>query len=120
MSTAREDDELIEAVRFPCAKPGEGHAFREFARRHGDFAIVACAAVASAQGTRLAVGGVADRPTAQDFGTLEGAALDDALQRLRRRARGARRPPRHRATSAATWCASSAAPTIEEARACRA
>ena len=80
MSTAREDDELIEAVRFPCAKPGEGHAFREFARRHGDFAIVACAAVATAQGTRLAIGGVADRPTAQDFGTLDGSALDDALQ----------------------------------------
>jgi 2-furoyl-CoA dehydrogenase FAD binding subunit len=80
MSTTREDDELIEAVRFPCAKPGEGHAFREFARRHGDFAIVACAAVATAQGTRLAVGGVADRPSAHDFGTLEGAALGDALQ----------------------------------------
>ena len=80
MSTTREDDELIEAVLFPCAKPGEGHAFHEFARRHGDFAIVACAAVATAQGTRLAIGGVADRPTAQDFGTLEGATLHDALQ----------------------------------------
>jgi len=79
MSTAREDDELIEAVRFPCAQPGEGHAFREFARRHGDFAIVACAAVATAEGTRLAVGGVADRAIAHDFGTLDGADLDDAL-----------------------------------------
>ena len=57
MSTARDDDELIEAVRFPCAQPGEGHAFREFARRHGDFAIVACAAVADrdkARGSRSA------------------------------------------------------------------
>jgi 2-furoyl-CoA dehydrogenase FAD binding subunit len=80
MSTAREDDELIEAVRFPCAKPGEGYAFREFARRHGDFAIVACAAIATAQGARLAIGGVADRPTARDFGSLEGPALDDALR----------------------------------------
>jgi 2-furoyl-CoA dehydrogenase FAD binding subunit len=79
MSTAREDDELIEAVRFPCAKPGEGYAFREFARRHGDFAIVACAAIATAQGARLAIGGVADRPAARDFGSLEGRALDDAL-----------------------------------------
>ena len=79
MSTAREDDELIEAVHFPCARSGEGHAFREFARRHGDFAIVACAAVAAAQGTRLAVGGVADRPTGRDFGNLEGASLDEAL-----------------------------------------
>ena len=50
MSTARTDDELIEAVRFPCRAPGQGYAFSEFARRHGDFAIVACAAVADATG----------------------------------------------------------------------
>jgi 2-furoyl-CoA dehydrogenase FAD binding subunit len=79
MSTARTDDELIEAVRFPCRQPGQGHAFREFARRHGDFAIVACAAVADAKSMRLAIGGVADRPTARDFGTLDGSDLDDAL-----------------------------------------
>jgi 2-furoyl-CoA dehydrogenase FAD binding subunit len=79
MSTAREDDELIEAVRFPCAAPGTGHAFQEFARRHGDFAIVACAAVAGSASARLAVAGVADRPTARDFGTLDGSELDDAL-----------------------------------------
>jgi 2-furoyl-CoA dehydrogenase FAD binding subunit len=80
MSTTRNDDELIEAVRFPCAQPGQGHAFREFARRHGDFAIVACAAVAHAEGTKLAIGGVADRQAAQDFGALEGRELDEALQ----------------------------------------
>ena len=28
---------------------------------------------------RLAVGGVADRPIAQDFGNLDGSTLDDAL-----------------------------------------
>jgi 2-furoyl-CoA dehydrogenase FAD binding subunit len=79
MSTDRADDELIEAVHFPCSAPGDGHAFHEFARRHGDFAIVACAAVANAQGARLAIGGVATRPTIRDFGQLDGAALDDAL-----------------------------------------
>ena len=79
MSTARADDELIEAVRFPCRRTGEGYAFQEFARRHGDFAIVACSAVADAKGARLAVGGVADRPIAHEFGTLTGDALDDAL-----------------------------------------
>jgi 2-furoyl-CoA dehydrogenase FAD binding subunit len=79
MSTARRDDELIAAVRFPARKPGQGFAFREFARRHGDFAIVACAAVADANTARLAVGGVADRPVAQDFGALDGRALGDAL-----------------------------------------
>lgn len=79
MSTARDNDELIEAVSFPKAKAGHGYAFNEFGRRHGDFAIVACAVVASADNTTLAVGGVADHPTARDFGTLDGSALDDAL-----------------------------------------
>jgi 2-furoyl-CoA dehydrogenase FAD binding subunit len=79
MSTARRDDEVIEAVRFPCRQPGYGYAFREFARRHGDFAIVACAAIAHEHGARLAVGGVADRPTARDFAMLDGDALADAL-----------------------------------------
>jgi 2-furoyl-CoA dehydrogenase FAD binding subunit len=75
MSTARNDDELIESVSFPCRGEGEGFAFREFARRHGDFAIVACAAVASAKSVRLAVGGVADRPVVCDLGE----ASDDAI-----------------------------------------
>jgi 2-furoyl-CoA dehydrogenase FAD binding subunit len=66
-------------VRFPCRRSGQGYAFREFARRHGDFAIVACAAIADDNGARLAIGGVADRPTARDFGSLEGAELDEAL-----------------------------------------
>jgi 2-furoyl-CoA dehydrogenase FAD binding subunit len=79
MSTARADDELIEAVHFPKAPRGHGYAFREFGRRHGDFAIVACAAIASAERTRLAIGGVADCPAARDFATLDGSALDDAL-----------------------------------------
>ena len=79
MSTTRADDELVEAVLFPRRRPGAGYAFREFAQRPGDFAIVACAAVADANGSRLAVGGVADRPIARDFGTAGGTALDDAL-----------------------------------------
>ena len=79
MSTTRADDELIEAVTIPTRRPGQGCAFREFGRRHGDFAIVACAAVADADGMRLAVGGVADRPVARDFGTIDGPALEQAL-----------------------------------------
>jgi 2-furoyl-CoA dehydrogenase FAD binding subunit len=82
MSTACAEDELIESISIPARRPGEGFAFREFGRRHGDFAIVACAAIASEEGTRLAVGGVADRPIARDFSTLEGSALDEALDQL--------------------------------------
>jgi len=78
MATDRDDDELIEAVEFPTSN-GNRCAFREVARRHGDFAIVACAAVATDRGVRLAVGGVADTPIAHDFEALEGSALTDAL-----------------------------------------
>jgi 2-furoyl-CoA dehydrogenase FAD binding subunit len=79
MSTARNDDEMIEAVEVPCRALGHGYAFWEFGRRHGDFAIVACAAVAHADGVRLAIGGVADCPAVRDYPDLTGSALDDAL-----------------------------------------
>jgi 2-furoyl-CoA dehydrogenase FAD binding subunit len=79
MATNREDDEFIEAVAFPKRRAGTGYAFVEVGRRHGDFAIVACAAVVDAKRMRLAVSGIADRPTARDFPLLEGSALDDAL-----------------------------------------
>jgi 2-furoyl-CoA dehydrogenase FAD binding subunit len=77
MATGRGDDELIEAVSFPVS--AARCAFREVARRHGDFAIVACAAVAKDNGVRLAVGGVADVPMVRDLPRLDGSALDDAL-----------------------------------------
>jgi 2-furoyl-CoA dehydrogenase FAD binding subunit len=79
MMTERHDDELIEAISFPKARAGAGHGFAEVGRRHGDFAIVACAAVVDSTKMRLAVGGVADRPTARDWPLLEDSALDDAL-----------------------------------------
>jgi 2-furoyl-CoA dehydrogenase FAD binding subunit len=78
MATDRSDDELIEAVEFPVTD-ARRCAFSEVARRHGDFAIVACAAVGIERGVRLAVGGVADMPVAREFDALEGSALDDAL-----------------------------------------
>jgi 2-furoyl-CoA dehydrogenase FAD binding subunit len=79
MSTACEPDEMIEAVRFPAARAGAGYAFREVGRRHGDFAITACAAVVDQRTARLAIGGVADRPTARDLPPPDDAAFGDAL-----------------------------------------
>jgi carbon-monoxide dehydrogenase medium subunit len=38
-------DEILTAIRMPQVQPHEGHAFVEFARRRGDFAIVAVAAI---------------------------------------------------------------------------
>jgi 2-furoyl-CoA dehydrogenase FAD binding subunit len=83
MSTARNDHEMIETIEVPARAKGQGFAFREYGRRHGDFAIVACAAVADDQGVRLAVGGVANCPVARDFIEADDDALDtfaDALE----------------------------------------
>ena len=82
MVTERQEDELVASVSFPKRRHGTGYAFAEFGRRFGDFAIVACAAVVDATCMRLAVAGVADRPTARDFPILEGSALDDALNQF--------------------------------------
>jgi 2-furoyl-CoA dehydrogenase FAD binding subunit len=79
LSTAKTPEEIVVAARFPRRKPGEGYAFREIARRHGDFAIVALAARATAGGVLLGVGGVADRPAIRDLGGAGGAELAQAL-----------------------------------------
>ncbi len=42
MTTALEPDELLAGVTLSLPQKTQGHAFVEFARRHGDFAIVAC------------------------------------------------------------------------------
>jgi 2-furoyl-CoA dehydrogenase FAD binding subunit len=79
MSTARAPDEMIEAVSYPVATPGAGHAFAEIGRRHGDFALVAVAAIATTDGVSLTVGGIDDAPRRFDLGALDGSALEDAL-----------------------------------------
>jgi 2-furoyl-CoA dehydrogenase FAD binding subunit len=62
LTTARDADELIVAVRFPVIE-GKGTAFREVSRRHGDFAIIAVAAIADSRGVvQLGVGGMTGRP----------------------------------------------------------
>jgi carbon-monoxide dehydrogenase medium subunit len=43
--TALRPGELIVEVRIPARDPGEGHAFLEVARKHGDFALVGAAAL---------------------------------------------------------------------------
>ena len=79
MSTDLAPGEMIVSVSFPARKPSTGYAFREVARRHGDFAIVACAAIARPDGTAtLAVGGVADTPRALEL-PADRADLDDRL-----------------------------------------
>jgi 2-furoyl-CoA dehydrogenase FAD binding subunit len=80
LTTARQADELVAAVRFPVRQGGA--AFREVARRHGDFAIVGVAALAEADGgIRLGVAGMADRPAVRRL-PADGSLLREAIERL--------------------------------------
>ena len=76
---AKRADEMVTAVRYPIAQRGVGYAFREMSQRHGDYAIVALAAVASENKIKLGVGGVADKPTVREWENLDDSALDEAL-----------------------------------------
>jgi 2-furoyl-CoA dehydrogenase FAD binding subunit len=82
LTTAREPDELIAAVRFPVIE-GKGTAFSEVVRRHGDFAIIAVAAIADARGAaRLGVGGMAGRPLVRAIDGDAAASVGEWAQEL--------------------------------------
>jgi len=50
LTTSLESDELATAARFTLPPDGAGWGFAEVARRHGDFALVGCAAVLALDG----------------------------------------------------------------------
>jgi 2-furoyl-CoA dehydrogenase FAD binding subunit len=81
LSTARAPDEMIVAVRFPLDAPG-AVAFREVARRHGDFAIVSVAAMREGREVRLGIGGAADRPLVRRLGLLGAHEAQEALEAI--------------------------------------
>ena len=68
MTPAIEADEIVTAVDFEPWPAGHGHAFVEYARRHGDFAMVAAAALVERSGDNnirraaVVVGGVGSGP----------------------------------------------------------
>ncbi|MBW3660195.1 MAG: xanthine dehydrogenase family protein subunit M [Gemmatimonadetes bacterium] len=73
-ATAIEPEELLTRIRFPPAAPGSGFAFRELARRSGDFALVGVAAVVRLDEdgrcgmARITLLSVADRPLVANEG----------------------------------------------------
>ena len=88
-TTGLDDDELIVSVRAPVLGPGWGWSFQEVARRDGDFAMASAAAlIRSADGliieSRVAVGGVSDRPVrlADVETALTGCAVADLAERV--------------------------------------
>ncbi len=52
LTTSLAPDEILVEVRLPAMPAGAGYALEEFARRHGDFAIVGIAAVVVKDGAR--------------------------------------------------------------------
>jgi 2-furoyl-CoA dehydrogenase FAD binding subunit len=79
LTTAREPDELIAAVRFPVVE-GKGVAFREVVRRHGDFAMIAVAAIADSRGAAmLGVGGMAGKPMVRPVAFTSAPMLSEQI-----------------------------------------
>jgi carbon-monoxide dehydrogenase medium subunit len=81
--------ELLTAIRVPVATPQTRIGFAEFARRHGDYAMVGLAATARADGKnlkdiRLAYFGVGATPmrAQQAESALAAGNLDDAVNAL--------------------------------------
>ena len=96
MTTALEQTEILTEVRIPRLPPATGHAFQEYARRRGDYAIAGVCALITLDdgvcaGARLAACGIDTRPVrlpaAEDI--LCGSAVDeDALHAAGEAAKG--------------------------------
>ena len=89
MMPSIELDELVTGATFPCWAAGHGYAFVEFARRHGDFAIVSAAVLIEEDGngkvTRASVtlGGMGPAPVrAHD---VERALIGETIEENRLR-----------------------------------
>jgi carbon-monoxide dehydrogenase medium subunit len=78
-------EDLLMAVEVPVARKGSAHFFQEFARRHGDYAIVGLAVQARLEGEvfadlRLGYFAVGDKPVlAKAAAKLTGAPITPAL-----------------------------------------
>jgi len=78
LTTSLAPDELLAGVTLPLPRSGHGHAFVEFARRRGDFSIVACSALlgldagGNITGAAIALSGMSHAP-------VRPAAIERAL-----------------------------------------
>ena len=63
LTTSLEPDEILVEVHLPATPAGAGSALEEFARRQGDFAIVAIACVVARQGERCTLARLATAGT---------------------------------------------------------
>jgi CO/xanthine dehydrogenase FAD-binding subunit len=133
LTTVLEADELVTEIELPIPPVGHGWSVQEITRRHGDFALVAVAAVVKrgADGSlaqvRLAVGGVGGAPVdASDAAaTLLGTRPEPAdLEALAQRVMemldpdtDVHAPAEYRREVAGVLCERALAEAIERARA---
>jgi carbon-monoxide dehydrogenase medium subunit len=90
MAPAIDMNEIVTGIRLPIWSKTHGHAFIEFSRRHGDFALASVAALidVDAEGriarAAVAVGGVASVPlrmSEMEAGLVGQAAGDDLFEK---------------------------------------
>ncbi|EQD75049.1 molybdopterin dehydrogenase FAD-binding protein, partial [mine drainage metagenome] len=85
MTTAVQPEELVTSVHFPYATKGQGFAFAEIARRHGDFALAGVAIRVDVSEplhpiARAVCFGVSDKPVVRDVSAwLESAIGPDGV-----------------------------------------
>lgn len=100
LTTALDETEIVYEIELPKLPPNSGWAFEEVARRSGDFALAAVAAIITLSGqkiatARIAMTGVGDTPlraTAAEA-LLRGESFDsDAIERAAQAARAAATP----------------------------
>jgi CO/xanthine dehydrogenase FAD-binding subunit len=87
LTTTLEPDELLFEVEVPAVAEGTGHAFEEYSRRHGDFALGGAAVLYTKNGdgscseARISLLGAADTPLRahEAEAALKGKQLDEEL-----------------------------------------
>jgi CO/xanthine dehydrogenase FAD-binding subunit len=87
LTTSLEPDELLVEVEVPELPAGTGHAFEEYSRRHGDFALGGAAVLYTSNGdgsctdARIALLGAADTPlrASEAEAELKGKQLTEDL-----------------------------------------
>ena len=87
LTTSLEPDEILTEAWYPAAAQGSGHAWLEFARRHGDFALAGVAVTLTVEresitGARIVLTGVGGKPErAREAETLLiGGAVQERVQ----------------------------------------
>ena len=76
---SKRQDEIVESVLIPKAQKFTGYAFNEISEKHGDFALASFAAIVNENNTRLAVGGVCEKPVVREWENTNIKDLSDLI-----------------------------------------